>query len=383
MPIHFTPEEFAGRRERTCAALRRAGLDGLLMFRQESMYYLTGYDSFGYCFFQCLVLTADGRFVLLTRAPDLRQARHTSVIENIRIWVDGAGHNPAHDLEALLRELGLAGTRLGIEYDAYGLTAYSWRQMESVLPDFCRLEDASRLVDRQRMVKSPAEMVYVQRAAELADRALEAGLAVAAPGVDEAGILAAMQAAVLAGGGDYPGNEFIIGSGRDALLCRYHSGRRRLDARDQLTLEFAGVYRRYHAALMRTVPIGAAAPEHIHMHAVAIDALEACMAALRPGEPLGAVFDAHARVVDAAGYRHARLNACGYSMGAVYAPSWMDWPMLYTGNGVLAEPGMVLFLHMILMDSERGYAMTPGQTVRVTERGCESLHRVSMEMTVR
>ncbi|MDX1605044.1 MAG: aminopeptidase P family N-terminal domain-containing protein, partial [Candidatus Competibacterales bacterium] len=105
MPIHFTPEEFADRRKRTCAALHQAGLDGLLIFRQESMYYLTGYDSFGYYFFQCLVLTADGRFVLLTRAPDLRQARHTSVIEDIRIWVDGAGRNPAHDLEALLREL--------------------------------------------------------------------------------------------------------------------------------------------------------------------------------------------------------------------------------------------------------------------------------------
>jgi Xaa-Pro dipeptidase len=45
------------------------GLHGLLLFRQESMYYLTGYDTFGYCFFQCLYLGAVGRLVLLTRAP--------------------------------------------------------------------------------------------------------------------------------------------------------------------------------------------------------------------------------------------------------------------------------------------------------------------------
>jgi len=37
------------------------------------------------------------------------------------------------------------------------------------------------------------------------------------------------------------GNEFIIGSGKEALLVRYHSGRRRLEANDQLTIEFAGV----------------------------------------------------------------------------------------------------------------------------------------------
>ena len=53
-----------------------------------------------------------------------------------------------------------------------------------------------------------------------------------------------------------PANEFIIGSGRDALLCRYKAGRRKLRKRDQLTLEWAGVYRHYHAAFMRTLIIG-------------------------------------------------------------------------------------------------------------------------------
>jgi Xaa-Pro dipeptidase len=84
MALHFSLEEFAQRNRRTVEALRSRKLDGLLMFRQESMYYLSGYDSFGYVFFQCLYLTADGRLMLLTRAPDLRQARHTSIIEDIR-----------------------------------------------------------------------------------------------------------------------------------------------------------------------------------------------------------------------------------------------------------------------------------------------------------
>lgn len=47
--------------------MARRGLDALLIFRQESMYWLTGYDTFGYVFFQCLVLGADGRMTLLTR----------------------------------------------------------------------------------------------------------------------------------------------------------------------------------------------------------------------------------------------------------------------------------------------------------------------------
>src|ERR1700704_2593643 len=95
MALHFTSDEFASRRAKAIAAMQQAGLDGLLMFRQESMYYLTGYDTFGYVFFQCLYLGADGRQMLLTRAPDRLQAQHTSVIEDIRIWVDGPEAQPA------------------------------------------------------------------------------------------------------------------------------------------------------------------------------------------------------------------------------------------------------------------------------------------------
>ena len=112
MALHFTREEFSGRQHRTIEQLKNRHLDGLLMFRQESMYYLSGYDSFGYVFFQCLYLDLDGNLVLLTRAPDLRQARHTSVIEDIRIWQDTAEADPAVQLKLILEEFGCRGQRL-------------------------------------------------------------------------------------------------------------------------------------------------------------------------------------------------------------------------------------------------------------------------------
>src|SRR5436309_15521968 len=109
MGLHFTGDEFAARRAKAIAAMSEAGLDGLLMFRQESMYYLTGYDTFGYVYFQCLYLGADGRVMLLTRAPDLRQAQHTSDIQDIRIWLDGRDANPAAHLRGILNCFGVCG----------------------------------------------------------------------------------------------------------------------------------------------------------------------------------------------------------------------------------------------------------------------------------
>ena len=111
--IHFDRAEFAARRARTVASMQQHGLSALLLFRQESMYWLTGYDTIDYIF-QCLVLTDDGRMALLTRAPDRLQAQFTSIIDDVTIWVDGPDAAPATELRAMLHRCGCAGKALGV-----------------------------------------------------------------------------------------------------------------------------------------------------------------------------------------------------------------------------------------------------------------------------
>ena len=383
MALHFTDAEFRRRRAALLAAMAEADLDGMLLFQQESMYWLTGYDTFGFCFFQSLVVTADGRMALLTRSADLRQARHTSTVEDVRIWKDSAQATPTQDLKALAADLGLAGKRLGVEYESYGLVASNGKKLDAAFEGFATLEDASLLVTRLRVVKSEEELAYVRKAGALADQADAAALALIRAGADEGEVLAAQQAAIFRAGGDYPGNEFIIGSGRDALLCRYKAGRRVLETRDQITLEFAGVYRRYHAAIMRTAVVGDPKPQHLAYHRAAREALLACEAAMEPGRSAGDIFAAHARILDQHGLSAHRLNACGYSLGARFTPSWMDWPMFYEHNPWVIEPGMVLFAHMILMDSETETALCLGRTSIVTERGAEPITLPDLDLAIR
>ena len=318
----------------------------------------------------------------MTRAPDLLQAQITSTIQDIRVWVDQAGHNPAEDLVAMLDDFQCRGKRLGIELHAYGLTAQLWNRINSVLCEYCELQDASDLVSSLRVIKSPAEIVYVERAAELADDALDEAIRLTAPGVFEGDILAAMHGAIYRGGGDDPANEFILGSGENALLCRYHTGRRHLSDSDQLTLEFAGVYRHYHACLMRTIIVGNPNPQQLAMHQACKEGMHACQNTLKPGATAGEVFTAHAQVMDANGFRNMRMNACGYSLGTTFAPTWMDWPMFYADNPAVIQPNMVYFLHMILFDSENSFAMTLGETFRVTENGSQKLSRHGLDLLV-
>ena len=329
-------------------------------------------------FFQCLYLGADGTMTLLTRAPDVRVAAYTSVIEDIRMWVDAPDANPAEDLKAILDEHGCRGRKLGVEYEAYGLTGRSAKRVDAALEGFCELEDASDVVNRLRVVKSPAELEYVRRAAVLADQALVVAKEMARPGVFDGDVLAEMQAVVFRGDGDYPGNEFIVNSGRASMFGRYIAGHRIMTDDDYLTIEFAGVYRHYHACLMSTLKVGKPNARHAQLHAIGLEALAACQAALVPGRIVGDVFAAYADTLTRRGIT-GFANACGYCLGTTFSPNWMDWPMFYRDNPVVVEPGMVFFMHMITRDHDRGIGAAPGETVVVTETGCKRLSREVLE----
>jgi Xaa-Pro dipeptidase len=379
MALHFDSEEYANRLQRLTARMREEKIDAMLLFAQESMYWLTGYDTFGYCFFQTLVVKADGELVLLTRSADLRQARHTSNIEKIEIWVDRVNADPTMDLKNLLSDLDLLGARIGVEYDTHGLTGRNARLLDNQLQSFGELLDASTIVSRLRLIKSPAEIAYVERAAVLSDEALAAALPLIVAGGNEAAILAALQNAVLAGGGDYAANEFVIGSGADALLCRSKSGRRTLDAQDQLSMQWAGVAARYHAPMMRTAIIGEPTSRHRELYSACRETIQAMEMVLRPGNTFGTVFETHARILDERGLARHRLNSCGYSVGARFAPSWMDQQMFHLGNPQEIEPNMSVFVHTIILDSDSGTAMMLGQTYLTTTDTPKPLSRYGLD----
>tara|TARA_B110000027_G_C16091265_1_gene288550 strand:- start:438 stop:1589 length:1152 start_codon:yes stop_codon:yes gene_type:complete len=382
MALHFTIKEFQKRKSDTLKSMKELNLDALLMFRQESMYWLTGYDTFGYVFFQTLIMDQKGNIILLTRAPDLRQAQNTSNIEDIRIWVDKDDSSPTDDLKIILDELNLKGKNIGIEFEAYGLTGRNALKLNKSLENYCRVEDHSELITKHRVVKSQEEIIYVRKAAELADLALEEAWKYTKAGADEAKILAEMQKVIFEGGGDYPANEFIIGSGHNALLCRYQAEKRSLSINDQLSIEWAGTFKHYHSAMFRTILIGKTDPKHIKMYEACVEALTNCEKNLTSGKTVGEVFDIHAQTFDNLGFNKARMNACGYSLGSTFSPNWMDWPMLYTGNPYIIQPGNIFFMHMILMDSDNQLAMNLGETYLVTKDGNERLGKKKLDLIV-
>lgn len=382
--LPFSREEHLDRQARLCAALREGGFDCMLVFAQESHYWLTGYDTGGFVFFQCAVFPADGRPpVLLTRRPDLLQARRTSTYEDIRIWWDAEDADPAVDLRAILEELGLNESRVAIELNTHGLTGWGLWRVQRALDGFCTLENDDHLIRKLRLVKSPSELAFMRRAAEILDRSLEAVIAAARPGVLDSVLKAEYLRVVMEEGGDMPPNPPLFNSGPRAIYGRGVAGPRQIEAQDQILVEYPVTYRRYNVKTEWMILFGTPADAQLRMYDAARNTLEAMTEIARPGTTLGEIFDVHAAGLDAAGYRAHRYGATGYSVGCSFAPTSMDVPpMIYGGNPTECRPGMTLFYHVMMGDSETGYGMGVGHTLLITEGAPEVLTALPDELTV-
>jgi len=382
--LPFPRDELLLRQARLRRRLSESNFDAMLVFAQESLYWLTGYDTGGFVFFQCAVVTADDRpIVLLTRRPDLIQARQTSTIEDVRIWWDADDANPARDLRAILDELGLAGGRIAVELNTHGLTGWNLWRLQKTLDGYCTLDNDDHMIRRLRLVKSPAEIAYVREAARILDLSLEAVIAAARPGVLDATLKAAYLTAALENGADMPPNAPLFNSGPRAVYGRGVSGPRRIEAQDRIVVEYPVAYRRYNAKTEWTILFGKPAEAQLKMYEAARSTLHAMTEVARPGTTLGEIFDVHARGLDGAGYRAHRYGATGYSLGCTFAPTSMDVPpMIYAGNRTVCEPGMTLFYHVMIGDSDTGYGMGVGHTLLVTEGAPEVLTGLPDEITI-
>jgi Xaa-Pro dipeptidase len=381
--LKFEQSEFAARLAATRRRMRERGLDALIVFAQESHYWLTSYDTAGYVFFQAgLVLADDGSdTVLLTRTPDLRQATVASLYDDIRVWLNAEDANPAEDLRAIMAEKGLAGKKVGVEYATHGLTGANSRMVDKALDGFCVVEDASDIVRTGRLVKSSAELEYVRMAGKLADAAVCAAIDGTRAGIPDTVLSGAALTSMLANGGDIPSGGPLVNSGSRALYGRGIGGPRLIEEQDQILVELAGSYCRYHVVIEHTLVTGKPDPRQLEMLTVAGEALDQIKDAARAGVALGTLDDIHRRVLDGAGFAKARYAACGYALGCTFKPTWMDVPpMIYSGNPLIMTPGMVFFVHIMIPDATTGLAAGVGQTFAITEGVPEVFSELPIEL---
>jgi Xaa-Pro aminopeptidase len=382
--INFSESEFVDRQDRIRRELAARGLDGLLVSRVEDQYWLCGLDTDGFVIFHMMFIGAGGQLTHITRTADLASIDYSSLCDDVRVWEDAEGNPKSRVIKEVLDSHGMAGKRIGVQLDSFGMLPNLHQELREALEGWCTLVDASDLIRLMRLVKSPQELDYHRQAGQILDRACARAIESTAPGADEGHILAEIYRVIWEAGADIPANRMPMGHGDKAMNVRYVTGRGRIGENDQVTFEMGDAWRHYHVADMFTVLTGPKVdPRHLAMHAACAEALDNVQKSLRAGRTLGEIFEVHRSTLAAHGFEHALLKACGYTMGATFPPTWMEQPMIYRDNPLVLQPSMVFFTHMILSDRQTGLTMSLGETSIVTDDAPEVITHVPREPITR
>jgi len=365
--IHFSREEFAERQQRACEQMTAQELDGVLLFKFEDMYWLTGYDSDGFTIFGCMFLGTDGQLTHLARPADLGNASYSSICEDIRIAPDSQDASRAGQIREMLNSLGMRDKRIGIQVDTMGLTPRLFLEVRAELENWCELIIAPDFIRQLRLIKSPQELTYLRKAGEIMDIVMDKTIDATYSGAYEGDIYATFYDSLFRLGADLPAHIPPLGSGKSALNLRYTSKRKHVLNNDQVTLELGVAYRHYHAASMCVVLTGPDINErHLKMHETSVIALDAVQSILRPGTTVGEIYDAYRSSLEDNGEKDAVLTVCGYTMGATCPPTWMEQPLIFEGNPLVLEENMSFFTHMILNDRASGRSMAVAEQAIIT-----------------
>ncbi len=381
---HFSREEFSQRQQKTRKHLQNLELDGLLLFKIEDMYWLTGYESDGFCIFGSMFIGTEGALTHLARPADLGNLSYSSICEDVRISPDTEDSTRAEHIKDMLRSLGMEGKKIGIQVDTMGLTPRLFLEISAILDGWCELTVAPDFIRILRLVKSPQELNYFRKAGEVMDIVMDKVIEATYPGAFEGDIYATFYDTLFRLDADLPAHIPPLGSGESALNLRYTTKRKNVSENDQVTLELGLAYRHYHVACMGVVLTG---PEinnrHLKMHKTSVTALDKVQAALRPGTTVGELFDIYKETLEEHGEHDAVLTVAGYTMGAMWPPTWMEEPMIFEGNPLVLEENMTFFTHMILNDRETGLSMAVGETAIVTKDAPEIITHTPREPIIK
>jgi len=375
----FPAEEYDARLRAVREAMDERGLAALLIPSPENVYYLTGLNHLGYFAFTLIIVPLHGQPLLVARAME----RPTVELQTPQcLFIPyGDGEDPAGAVQTALHTLGPITGSLGVERSTMYLPVDVWGRIHGSLPDL-PWEDASQLVARERMVKSPRELAKVRTAATISDRALRAGIAAAGEGVRERDVAAALYGELISAGSENPGFPPLVRSTPSLKLEHVTWSDRPLGRGDTLFLELAASMDRYHAPLSRFIHVGEEPPGLDETAAHAIAGLDAVCAALRPDARAGDVYEAWQEAVNAAlGHARYRRHHCGYAIGIGFPPSWSGGgtPVgLRAGDNLVLREGMVFHVFSwILGQGPADYGVS--DTAVVTPSGGELLTTTTRE----
>lgn len=280
-------------------ALRNGDYD--YPYRQHSdLYYVTGFEE-PESVVVLLPKRKEGEFILFSRKRDRAQETWTG----IRAGQEGARHTfkadqafPIDDIEKILPEL-LEGCEhihyaLGrnLAFDTILIAALNkirGKVRGGVEAPFA-LIDTSHTLHEMRLIKSPAEIALMRKAAEISTDAHLRAMQFCKPGVNEYQLEAEIVYECQRQGARFQAYNPIVGHGPNTCILHYDRNDQRITDGSLVLIDAGGEYQYYASDITRTFPAnGHFTAEQKAIYDIVLEAQLAGIKTIRPGVAFSAV----------------------------------------------------------------------------------------------
>lgn len=367
------------------------GLDWLITTDPSNMNWLTGYDGWSFYVHQCVVLGLDGAPIWFGRGQDANGALRTCYMGADNIigypdhYVQSTERHPMDYLAAQMTGRGMGRGTVGVEMDNYWFTAAAFASLQAYLPN-AKFADATALVNWQRAVKSETELAYMRTAGKIVGRMHQRIFDTVEPGMRKCDLVAEIYDAALRydpdlqAGGDYPAIVPLLPSGSDAAAPHLTWDDKPMSAGEGTFFEIAGVYRRYHCPLSRTVFLGKPTQTFLDAEKAVLEGMEAGLEVAREGNLCEDIAGAFYGVLKKYGIE--KDNRTGYPIGVSYPPDWGERTMsLRPGDKTELRSGMTFHFMTGLWMEDWGFEIT--ESICIRDGAPECLSAVPRKLVIK
>ena len=386
----FTKEEYKQRLKKVKKSMEEKGIELLISQDTNNMNYLTGYDAWSFYYAQCVIvhLNADEPLCFV-RAQDAGGAYIKTYLkrENIIVYDEKYIHtwpmHPYDSLIELIKKNKWDKLNIGVEMDTHYFTAYCYEKLKQGLPN-AKIKDSERLVNWARLVKSDSEINLMKGAAKISQIGMKVAMESINPGVRQCDAVAEIQKALFRGtseiGGEYASIATLLPTGKGTSASHLTATDEKFVEGEATIIELSGVNKRYHCPMARTVLLGKSDQKKIDAMKATNEALDAGIAAAKPGNTADDVAQKFWAILDK--YNIKKESRTGYSIGIGYPPDWGEHTLnIYKGDMTVLQPNVCF--HMIAVMQFGDWGVEASESVRVTDKGSELFCNFSRDLHIK
>jgi Xaa-Pro aminopeptidase len=358
---------------RQVAALTEHGLDALISCSPENFAYVTGFVVPSQPLMRhrhaMAIVTADGAVHLFGVDMEASTIARRAPDVPARIWKEFSD-DAMRVLATQLTELGLGGSRIGIELDY--LPAGDYERLRWYLPN-ASFSPGEGILARLRQIKTAEEIELLRRLSRIADQAITDALAAVRTGDSELDIAGHLTRNVYALGAEHF-KLLIVATGERSQLPNVGPSDRRLQPGDVCRVEIFSVIGGYQAGVCRTAVVEQPPPMAEAIWAHLIEARDQIMAMVRPGASCLTIYEAF--IAHLAKMNLPPISFVGHGIGLhLHEDPYLGrTPILgKPGQDAVLEAGMVLGFEPLCYETGHGFGMQNKDMLVVTADGSELL----------